>query len=195
MTPEFLRAVERTLKIEGGYSDNAFDRGGPTNLGVTFKTLDRWAKKYRKRPATIEELKSLRYEEAQSLYYDMYWCDERLPCQKIAVWWEALALECFDTGVNVGPRQAAIFLQRALNLLNRNQKLFADLKVDSWVGESSLEVLTAMDSIARGREGLMLAVNIEQGAFYRHLAMEDPTQEEFYRGWLLHRVRLNGENG
>ena len=43
----------------------------------------------------------------------------------------ALALEMFDTGVNMGTGRAVGFLQTALNVLNRNQQLYPDMVVDS----------------------------------------------------------------
>lgn len=193
MTPEFIRALKRTLKIEGGYSDREEDRGGPTNLGVTLETLDRWFRRIHGRPATIADLKALTEAQAETLYCDEYWSARVLPCQEIAEWWEPLAWECFDSAVLHGPRQSALFLQRALNILNLDQKLFLDLKVDGWVGSVTLDALPYMDRLARGRERLMLAVNIEQGAFLRGLAMEDPSQEANYGGWILQRVQLAKE--
>ncbi len=190
MTPEFKRACEKTLRIEGGYTDNPNDRGGPHNLGVTLTTLDRWFQKVNDRPANINDLKALTVAEAETLYFDLYWSDRHLPCQAIAEWWEPMGHEVFDTAVNSGPEQSAIFLQRTLNLLNRNEKVFDDLKVDAWAGLATLEAMEAMDKLPRGRERLMLGINVEQGAFLRDLAMRDPRQEEFYGGWLLHRVQL-----
>ena len=32
---DFLKAVEKTLKYEGGYVNNPNDPGGPTNWGIT----------------------------------------------------------------------------------------------------------------------------------------------------------------
>ncbi len=190
MTPEFKRACEKTLRIEGGFVDNPNDRGGPTNLGVTLKTLNRWFSLVHNRPADLIALKLLTVPQAETLYCDLYWGDRHLPCQEIAEWWEPMGEEVFDTAVHSGPERSAIFLQRTLNLLNRNEKVFPDLKVDAWAGTATLEAMRAMDKLPRGRERLMLGINVEQGAFLRDLAMRDPRQEEFYGGWLLHRVQL-----
>ena len=190
MTPEFKRACEKTLRIEGGFVDNPNDRGGPTNLGVTLKTLNRWFLRIHKRNADINDLKSITVSQAETLYFDLYWRDKHLPCQAIAEWWEPMGEEVFDTAVHSGPERSAIFLQRTLNLLNRNEKVFDDLKVDAWAGSVTYDAMQAMDKLPRGRERLLLGINVEQGAFLRDLALRDPRQEEFYGGWLLHRVQL-----
>ncbi len=190
MTPEFKRACEKTLRIEGGFVDNPNDRGGPTNLGVTLKTLNRWYVEVFGRTADLMDLKKLTVLQAETLYHDLYWSDRHLPCQEIAEWWEPMGQEVFDTAVHSGPERSAIFLQRTLNLLNQNEKVFDDLKVDAWAGDTTLEAMRAMDKLSRGRERLLLGINVEQGAFLRDLAMRDPRQEEFYGGWLLHRVQL-----
>lgn len=192
MTPEFQRALARTVKIEGGFVDHPADRGGPTNLGVTLGTLDRWMREFEHRPATVEDVAALTHDRAERIYYDLYWNHPRVRCQQIAEWWEGLAQEVFDSAVLHGPKQSAIFLQRALNLLNLDGKLFDDLEVDGWAGATTRDAMKEMDRLSRGRERLLLAVNIEQAAFLRNLAMEDPTQEAFYGGWILQRVEIQG---
>jgi lysozyme family protein len=192
VTPEFERALARTVKIEGGYVDHPDDRGGPTNLGVTLATLDRWMRAEQGKPATKLDVVQITHETAKRIYFDLYWTTRALPCQSIAEWWEPLARECFDSAVLHGPKQSALFLQRALNLLNLGGKLFPDLKVDGWAGASTLAAIRKMDERPRGREGLFRAVNIEKACFLRHLAMEDPSQEAFYLGWILQRVQMDG---
>ena len=40
----FDKIVEMLLGIEGGYSDNAHDKGGKINFGVTQETFNAWRK-------------------------------------------------------------------------------------------------------------------------------------------------------
>lgn len=193
MTPEYKRALAKTLKVEGGFVDHPNDRGGPTNKGVTMKTLEKWIKLKFNRPATIEDLKAITHEVAEQLYADLYWSDRALPCQKIAEWWEPLAHECFDSAVLHGPDQAAKFLQRALNLLNMDvlgSRVFDDLEVDGFVGDVTLKVLPLVDKLNGGRAALFRAVNIEQAVMLNALATKDKTQEANYRGWILKRVQM-----
>lgn len=54
MADNFPRAVDHTLRHEGGYVDHPADPGGATNRGITLATYRAWTK----RPnATKEELR------------------------------------------------------------------------------------------------------------------------------------------
>ena len=51
---------------------------------------------------------------------------------------QEVADELFDTGVNQGVKTSAKYLQRALNALNQNERLFKDLVVDGMIGSKSI---------------------------------------------------------
>lgn len=186
-TPQFLRAVEHTLRIEGGYVNNPVDKGGPTNLGITFNTFNNWMLKVMGRPATLEELRRLDKETARQLYADLYWYAENpdLPCQEIAEWWEPLGEFCFDCRVNHQPQVGGVLLQRALNIINQNEKLFADMKVDGWVGSVTLNAMRSMDGVGRGRERLMVAAVAYRFRYMLEIGEHNPSQETFMAGWLF----------
>src|SRR5581483_6485086 len=58
--------IDRVLRYEGGFVNNAFDKGGPTNFGITAATLGAWRRLGR--PATVEEVKALTAAEAGQIY-------------------------------------------------------------------------------------------------------------------------------
>jgi lysozyme family protein len=60
--------VDNILRAEGGYVDDPHDLGGPTNMGITLKTLEDW----RKAPVTKEDLMHLTTEEARLIYTQLY---------------------------------------------------------------------------------------------------------------------------
>lgn len=190
MTPEFKRALAKTVRIEGGFVNHPADRGGPTNLGITLGTYQRWGA-ILGTSYTVEDLRNLDPETAAQVYYDLYWCDRHLPCEDMAAWWEPIAMEAFDTAVNMSPPVAATLLQRSLNLININEKAWPDLTVDGWFGRQSLESMKMVDALARGRERLLFAANAYQAKRYIDIAEADPTQEAFIGGWLLHRVAMS----
>ncbi|MBP6111710.1 MAG: hypothetical protein KA482_04945, partial [Sphingobium sp.] len=102
----------------------------------------------------------------------------------------AIAEELFDTGVNMGPGVAAEFLQRALNALNDQGRLYPDIAVDRDIGPATMRSLKAFLD-RRGAEGvavLAVALNCLQGERYIALAEKRQANEAFLFGWLRTRV-------
>ncbi len=97
---------------------------------------------------------------------------------------QAVANELYDTAVNMGVRRGVRFLQAALNLLNRNQRDYADLIVDGWLGSKSLATLQTLLRKDRGSGALVKLMNLQQGARYLEIMQRDPSQERFARGWI-----------
>ena len=102
----------------------------------------------------------------------------------------AIAAELFDTGVNMGPQVAAGFLQRSLNVLNRQGHDWADLPVDRHIGPATLDALSRLRAVrgAAGEAALLKALNALQGARYIELAEGRAANESFLFGWLASRV-------
>jgi len=97
----FDQAFKELLQHEGGYSDHAADPGGKTRYGVT-EAVAREAG-YR------GDMRELPLDLAKQIYKDRYWNAvkaEELPA--------AVRYAVFDAAVNSGPRQAAMWLQRAV---------------------------------------------------------------------------------
>lgn len=152
--------IMSVLAREGGYVNHPNDRGGPTNLGVTKKTLEA----YREREVTDYELRSLSTAEAVAIYRENYW---------IAPGFHQLGLGdvttelVFDTAVHSGPRQATKMLQRA-----------AGVKADGIIGPITTEAVQRL-------EGPHLAALFvgERLEFIANLVSMDKTQIVFLRGW------------
>jgi len=103
-------AIDGVLAREGGYVNRPEDRGGPTNRGITARTLGDWRKLGR--PATVAEVLSSTEEEARAIYKAIYVNDSGA-----ALVLEPNAFELvLDCAVHHGPRQAVRFIQRALGL-------------------------------------------------------------------------------
>lgn len=60
--------LDRLLAREGGYVDHPFDKGGPTNFGITLATLSEW----RGRTVTPQEVRDLTEGEAREIYRAKY---------------------------------------------------------------------------------------------------------------------------
>lgn len=172
--------IEELIDREGGYADHPADRGGPTMYGITEKVAR--SRGYR------GEMRDLPRRAAADIYRRIYWHRPRLDA--VAERAPTIAGELFDTGVSMGPKVAAAFLQRALNALNRGALDYGDITVDGRIGPATL---AALDGFLqhRGRAGeavLMKAIEALQGERYLRLAESRPANEAFLYGWLANRI-------
>lgn len=99
----FDQAFDELLGHEGGFSDHAADPGGKTRYGITEAVARDVG--YR------GDMRELPMDLAKRIYAERYWkavrCDE-LP--------DAVRYVVFDAAVNSGPKQAVMWLQRAVGV-------------------------------------------------------------------------------
>jgi len=179
---DFKIAFQKTMGHEGGYSNDPLDYGGETYKGISrvyhpswsgWKVIDD-AKQDSNFPANLDSNEDLQ-KAVESFYKERYWDVNRLDEMP-----QAVAEELFDTGVNMGISRAAKFLQSALNYMNRNGSLFADLFVDGKIGPATLSALSKCTS----DEDVLLAIlNALQGRHYLKIMDKDPVQKRYARGW------------
>lgn len=165
---------------EGKYSNNPNDKGGETMWGITVAVARAFG--YTGPMAIMPR------DVAERIYTERYW--QQPSFDKVAQLNEAIAEELLDTGVNMGPAVAGKFLQRALNVLNQDDKLFPNISVDGGIGKMTLAALGAFLQ-ARGQGGvtvLLRMLNAQQSVRYMELAEANTSQEQFEYGWQLNRV-------
>lgn len=179
--------IDKILEIEGpDYTDDEKDSGGPTKWGITQATLAN----YRKTPVTPADVENLTRAEAWNCYDWLY--VSKPGFTNVIPISEPIAGELIDTGVNCGSGVAILMLQRLLNALNDEGRLYRDLKVDGDLGQATLDALRAYLA-ARGTEGMLVlhkALNCLQGERYVDLAEKSVKNERFLYGWLRARVGL-----
>lgn len=170
-------------KIEGvAYTDKVNDRGGKTKFGViedTFNSYKHLWAKHNYNGIVRDAPRSL----AEEIYLIGFW--NKISGEQIRVHNPALAAILFSIGVNSAPTRGGILLQRALNVLNRNQKDYPDVKVDGDIGRNTLNALQAYRD-KRGWRGMMILTNTVlslMGARYVDISEGDVTQEDFTNGW------------
>ncbi|HUU95482.1 MAG TPA: TIGR02594 family protein, partial [Phycisphaerae bacterium] len=108
----FETALAHVLEMEGGYSDDRHDPGGPTNQGITLKVFAAWkgiTLDAGSRDALIGELKQIPEAEVQEIYAARYWAPAA--CADLP---PARAVFHFDAAVNHGVTGAARLLQQAV---------------------------------------------------------------------------------
>lgn len=168
------------LAVEGGYSNNPKDRGGPTNYGIT----EQEARAY----GYLGDMRLMPKATALSIYKQRYWLRPGL--DKIADRYPRVAAELFDTGVNMGVKRAGEFMQISLNALNREHADYPDIGVDGDMGPLTRLALDGYKAKrgAAGEAVLLKALDCLQGEKYIAITIANPSQETFLYGWLANRV-------
>lgn len=160
---------------EGGYVNNPNDKGGATNWGITQSVA--------RAHGYTGDMRNLTREKALDILNADYWTGPRF--DQIALVSPTLAAELCDTGVNMGPAVAAKFLQRVLNAMNNQGRLYPDIKVDGQIGPRTI---TALKSFLTTRgsaatQVMLKALNSLQGARYIELSEQRQANETFTFGW------------
>lgn len=177
-------AFAKTMSNEGEYDNDPDDVGGETFRGIARKFHPSWEGwKYVDKAKTLpnfpESLNSIPQmgemvkQFYKAKYFDVFRGDD-MPLE--------LAMEMFDTSVNLGTPRAVKFLQTALNVLNRNGSLYADIVDDGAYGANTHNTLYRY--LVNGDVNLLVKIiNVLQGAHYIEYMRKSPTQEKFARGW------------
>lgn len=164
--------AEEILHREGGFVNDPDDLGGPTNFGVTLKTL-----KTIRGSASIEDVKNLTENEAEEIYIEYYFFKPKI--NKLE---DALHAPVFDMQVNSG-RNAIKILQRITN------KFGYRLKVDGYLGPKSIGVINELYLDAKSY--LVDAYGIGRRDYYFELADNNISQRKYCKtkrekkgGWI-----------
>ena len=175
-----FHVIDNTIGVEGGYSNNPSDTGGPTRWGITQAVA--------RSNGYDGDMKQYPREMAVAVYLKRYW--EQPKINKVALISMPIAEELFDTAVNMGVAWPPLFLQQALNGFNDQGTHYADIAVDGDIGPATLTALTAFLA-KRGQPGvavMLKALNILQGARYFSITALREKNEDFLYGWIANRT-------
>jgi len=196
----FKTAFIVTSGHEGGYANDPADSGGETYKGISRNNFPNWAgwkiidlvKKQIGFVHTAVSIDKLNHVLASDLHVEdlvegffkvNFWDVNKLDF----VTSQAIANELYDTGVNMGTGVAARFLQEALNLCNKNGKLYANITVDGKIGNQTLNTL-----LKAPQSAVLCTLNLLQGEKYLNIMRNKETQEKFWQSWLS-RVFVTGK--
>ena len=165
----FEKIFDYLLKVEGGYSNDKFDKGGKTKYGIIEEEARNFGYK--------GDMQDLTIDFAKNIYLKKYYFGNKL--DKVNN--DKVALSICDWTVNSG-RNGIKNAQAALNRINGS-----NLDVDGIIGNKTLEALNAVDS-----EKFLEVYHNLQRIYYRSKVEDDRTQERFLTGW-LNRVQRKEE--
>jgi lysozyme family protein len=174
--------IEAVIGHEGGYSNNPNDPGGATMWGITERVA--------RANGYVGAMQDLPRETAKDIYFTQY--VKKPGFASVMPLSQVIAAELVDTGVNMGPAVASIFLQRALNALNGQARYYPDIPVDGDVGPATVAALKSFLAKRgpRAEHVMLQALNVLQGEGYIERAEKRPASEDFLFGWLDNRVSL-----
>lgn len=176
------KIINEIIRVEGGYINHRSDLGGQTNFGIT--------EKVQRENGFKGDMKDLPRELAFEIYSKQYWDINKLDA--IALISEKIQEEVQDTGVNCGTKIQAIILQRSLNQLNLQGKVYPDLVVDGLIGNKTIQALQQYFNHRKDNAEIVLLriLNSLQGARYIEISEAREANEDFVFGWFLHRVKI-----
>ena len=157
MMASFKKAVEEVMLFEGGYVNDPDDPGGETKYGI--------AARYN--PGI--DIKNLTIDQASDIYYYKYW----IPSGAHRIGDDAVAAKYFLMVVNVGIKNAAKCLQRALRAVH------SPVVVDGVLGPK-----TALAANSSNSGQLLVALRSECASYYRLRILARPEKIKWGRGWL-----------
>jgi|SRR6187551_464343 len=187
---KFLPAINSIIEKEvgpgteidpvGGYTDDPSDRGGETRWGI-IKSV--WRANGYSGPI-LQAPRSL----AETIYFNRYISIPQF--DRVSAVNYLIAYELIDTGVNMGPAIAAMFLQRWLNSFNFEGVLGGDLFCDGRIGPQTIQMLKNYLH-ERGELGvtvLLKALNGVQANRYLEITEANKTQRKYSFGWIAGRT-------
>lgn len=173
----FVDALARTLRWEGGYSNDPADPGGETYCGISRRSWPSWAGWSRvdaikaAHPDPHERNDALSNDAGltaavQQFYLDNFWH----PLQ--ADEWPdgTLAGAVFDAEVNMGAGEGVKLLQQALGMPK-----------DAWDGKFGPHTLAA---VQRPVAGILTRFSALRAVEYGQIAHEHPGELGYLTGWL-----------
>ena len=164
------KAIDRVIKVEGGYVNHPNDPGGSTNWGITQRTLDEYMDRL---GADSFPVQFLAKYQARDIYRQRYWKPMRLS----EIRHDTIAYALFDQGVNQGPRTA---IRRAQFVINYAFRPDTRLVEDGLIGPKTIAAINDLG----GETNFVIEYVKQSQLYYVKLARRNPGLIAFLKGWI-----------
>jgi lysozyme family protein len=176
MEQRFLQAFDTLIEHEGGFINDPVDAGGATNYGISLRFYQ-----LIKPDATKQDIENLELEDAKEIYYNQWWTKYNYDNIKHF----GLAEKLLDFSVNMGPSQAHILLQKAVNAFCGYNRL----AVDGLIGPNTISACNSITDknhhmSEENAKGLINYFVLLACAFYLELTEQEPENYRFLKGWI-----------
>ena len=160
--------IDDILRREGGFVNHQNDRGGPTNFGITMRTLAAWRSP---RPVDIPDVRALKTAEAKQIYSSNYFTRPKIDMLPASI-----QPVMFDMSINHGPAAAVKLLQQQLNDSGNA------CDVDGGIGDETVRCARAA-ATSMG-DALINGLVARRIALFKQIVAQDESQRVFLAGWL-----------
>jgi lysozyme family protein len=181
---KFDISFEKTMKFEGGYSNNPNDSGGETYKGISRKNFPSWEgwniiDSIKPKKITVSSLKGKNIDDMVKVFYkEKFW--DKIKGDGIIN--QLFANILFDSIVNMGIQRPVKFLQASLNELDSTNKLSEDGIYGDKTYNTLLKYLDSNEDEKLNQ--LIIKFNERRKAFYQKIVNNNPSQKVFLKGWL-----------
>lgn len=156
----FKPCFEHVLGVEGDYSNDPDDYGGPTRWGITIHDLEVW----RSQKLTADDVRHLSQDEAEAIYKKLYW--DVLALDQVES--QAIGLVLFDQAVHRGVTGATKTAQKITGQL-----------IDGVFGPDTLAAVNAANA-----DQFCWNYIKEAQDYYANRVTQDHSQIVYIRGWI-----------
>jgi len=171
MDASFPQALAWVHLSEGGNSDDPDDPGGRTSRGITQREYNAYLTVMGFTPNT--DVWNASQSQINDIYRKSYW----LPyCPALMF---GLDYSFFDEAVNTGPHEAALILQRALNVTADGH-----IGIVTMAAAKTADISATIDAFAHQRV-----------AVYKQIEAARPTSVKYDKGWMarVESCRINSQ--
>lgn len=166
-------ASPHEFNLQKHYSNNPADPGGPTNYGITLRTLmglGSLGDINHDGRVDIQDVWDMQEPDARRIWKRYYWRYDDLNSQ-------AVATKAFDIGINLGLYTAVRYLQTAANRYGQS------IAIDGQLGPATVAAVNACKA-----EDILAELCSQQRNHYLNWLAQKPDRDQFSAG-LLARAR------
>lgn len=180
-----IAIIKDKTGVEAGFVDNPDDLGRATNCGITQATAEEWRSLWPKYNWD-GNMRTLPKELAYEIYDKGWW--SKMHLDHIFQYSPALAERMFDFAINAGRGNCGRSFQMLLNVLNKQQSLWPDLKIDGEIGPGTMRAFDAFIRV-NGKDPhaihkLTMMMFSAQNWHYVLISLERERNETFTNGWM-----------
>lgn len=175
------KLIDMILRHEGGYVNDAADKGKETYCGISRVYHPDWnGWKYIDKHKPLKRNQKINDTDLQNSVYDFYYNKFYKPLMIDSIDNITIGGHLLCHGVNAGLARAIKIVQKAINSIYST-----NISVDGKIGKVTLSYLNRIDK----QDELVTEIINQRNRYYKSIVDSNPSQSKFLTGWYN---RVNG---